>query len=217
MPLPSGSSDAITDRRAERKTYHYKRPFDLAVLIISHIVLGPFFLILWGFIPLLVWLEDRGSVFYRQRRIGQNGVVFDALKFRTMVEGADRSGPAWTKEDDWRLTKVGRVLRRTALDELPQLISIFKGDMSFVGPRALAETEYLMLAGEVTGFEYRLRARPGLTGLAQVYGNRDDAYEKIQFDISYIEEMSLWLDIKLLFLSVWVTLRLNWEKRGRKF
>ena len=121
-----------------------------------------------------------------------------------------------TAEDDPRLTRAGRILRKTALDELPQVINILKGEMSFVGPRALAEAEHEFFREHVPDFDKRLVQRPGLTGMAQVYANRDDAEEKLAYDIDYSKRMSLWIDIKLLFLSVWVTLRGRWESRGEK-
>ena len=194
----------------------FKRPMDLAVLAASHILLLPLWLALWLVIPVLIVLDTGRPVFYRQRRIGRDGQLFNALKFRTMVKDADKIGPAWTDADDPRLTRVGRVLRGTALDELPQLINILKGDMCFVGPRALAEDEYRALSQEIEGFNARLRLRPGLTGVAQVYGNRDDAREKLRYDLAYAASLSPWLDAKLIFLSIWITVRGTWERRDSK-
>ena len=139
--------------------------------------------------------------------------MFSVLKFRTMVPNADRQGPAWTTSDDHRITRVGRILRRTALDELPEVLSIWKGDMSLVGPRALNAEEQQELEGQIPGFERRLQVRPGLTGLAQVYTHRGDAQEKLANDLKYIEQMSLWLDIKLLALSWLNTFTGRWDKR----
>ncbi len=193
----------------------YKRPFDLAVLVASHLVLAPF-LLLYPLIALLVWLEDRGPIFFRQQRIGKDGRVFSILKFRTMVPDADKFGPDWTLDSDVRVTKVGRVLRRTALDELPQLLSIWKGDMSFVGPRALAVREQKHLEEQIPGFHQRLRVPMGLTGLAQVYNQDDDDQAKLGFDLEYIQQMSPFLDMKLLVLSVAYTFRGRWDRRGKK-
>ncbi len=133
-----------------------------------------------------------------------------------MIKGADKIGPSWTIEDDPRLTKVGKILRKTALDELPSLLSIFRGDMSFVGPRALAIDEQKLLENKIPDFAKRLSVRPGLTGLAQVYNPEDDPILKIKYDLEYIEKMSLWLDIKLMFLSVWNTITGRWDKRKGK-
>ena len=99
----------------------YKRPFDLAILVAAHILLLPLWVVLWTAIPLMIWVADHGPVFYTQQRSGKNGKVFTVRKFRTMIPNADQCGPAWTMEDDPRVTKVGKLLRRTAMDELPEL------------------------------------------------------------------------------------------------
>ena len=187
----------------------YKRVFDLAVIIITYILLFPLWLIVWIFVPLAVWLEDRGPVFYAQERVGWRGVHFKVLKFRTMIQDAERqTGQVWAAEDDPRLTNVGKTLRRLHLDEIPQVINIVRGEMSLVGPRperpALAE----QFNREVPGFSQRLRVRPGIAGLAQVRGSYwTDPNYKLKYDNLYIETMSPWLDIKLLFLAVWVAVK----------
>lgn len=196
----------------------YKRIFDLFILIFAHILLLPIWLLLWFVIPLMIFFEDGRPLFYGQKRIGIGGKEFVVYKFRTMVKDADKKGPSWTVEGDPRVTKVGRILRKTALDELPSLLSIFKGDMSFVGPRALAVEEQKILEEKIPNFEKRLQVRPGLTWLAQVYNLEDDPYIKLNYDLEYIKKMSLWLDIKLMFLSVWNTLTGRWDKRrGKNF
>jgi len=197
-------------------SYGYKRPLDLVILFVAHLLLLPLWAALWLCIPLLVWLEDRGPIFYRQKRIGRHGREFEILKFRTMVPKADRIGPAWTKERDPRVTRVGRVLRKTALDDLPQVLAIWKGDMSFVGPRPLASKEHQQLVHEVPGFEARTQVRPGLTGLAQVYNRSDESHAKLQYDLEYIRRMSLWLDVKLIVLSVFNTASGRWDTRSGK-
>lgn len=196
----------------------YKRIFDLSILISAHVLLLPLWLLIWILIPLIIYFEDKGPIFYSQKRIGKGGKEFKVYKFRTMVKDADKTGPKWTLEGDARLTKVGKVLRKTALDELPSLLSILKGDMSFVGPRALATEEQKILEKKITGFYKRLQVCPGLTGLAQVYNPEDDPYLKLYYDLKYIENMSLWLDIKLIFISVWNTITGKWDKRrGKSF
>lgn len=194
----------------------YKRPLDLLVLAVAHIVLAPLFILLWTVIPLVVWLGDRGPVFYKQQRAGKHGCVFTIRKFRTMIPNADRVGPVWTSEGDARITWIGRVLRKTALDELPETLSIWKGDMSLVGPRALAVSEQRMLEERIPGFDERLKVRPGLTGMAQVYNKADDPHLKLKYDREYIARMGLWLDIKLLFLSVYYTVLSRWDSRSSK-
>lgn len=194
----------------------YKPWFDLTVLFLAHLILLPLWLLLWTIIPLLIWLEDHGPVFYRQQRAGKDGRVFTILKFRTMVPNADQSGPAWTTEEDPRVTRTGKFLRRTALDELPEVINIWKREMSLVGPRALDLAEQQELELEVSGFADRLQALPGLTGLAQVYDLADDADDKFRYDVEYLQGMSPWLDTKILFISVLNTLSWRWDHRGGK-
>jgi lipopolysaccharide/colanic/teichoic acid biosynthesis glycosyltransferase len=133
-----------------------------------------------------------------------------------MVPDAEEIGAAWTMDQDPRVTKVGRLLRRTALDELPEVINIWRRDMSLVGPRALDVEEQRSLEKLIVGFEGRLKVRPGLTGLAQIYDPRDDAHEKFHYDLEYLQRMSPWLDIKLLILSVRNTLGVKWDRRSGK-
>jgi lipopolysaccharide/colanic/teichoic acid biosynthesis glycosyltransferase len=142
-----------------------------------------------------------------------------------MVPDSDvRFGPLQACSGDSRVTRVGRVLRATALDELPQLWNIFKGDMSFVGPRALLPEEIevhgnaaLVPLEKIPGYEERHRVRPGLTGLAQIYADRDlPRRSKFRYDLLYIKKQSFWLDLKLIALSFWITFRGKWEHRGRK-
>ncbi len=194
----------------------YKRPFDLGILLFAHVLLLPLWLILWTLIPIAIWLGDRGPVFYKQRRAGKDGRMFIVRKFRTMVPDADLKGPLWTVQGDIRLTKVGKILRRTALDELPELWSIFKGDMSFVGPRPLDEKEQKQLEDQIPGFRQRLMVRPGLTGLAQVYDPADRAIDKFKYDLEYLKSLSPWLDGKLLLLSVLNSFGARWDRRTGK-
>jgi len=196
----------------------YKRPFDLTVLVLAHLIppLTLIWILLWTLIPLAIWLDVRGSVFYRQKRAGKQGRPFTVLKFRTMVLDADRQGPAWTVDGDSRVTRVGRLLRRTALDELPEILSIWKGEMSLVGPRALDVEEEESLERQIPGFEGRLQVLPGLTGLAQVYDRTDNALDKFRYDQEYLRRMGPWLDLKLLALSLRNTLAVRWDQRSGK-
>ena len=199
------------------KNPSYKRPYDLSVLAVTHLfpLLIPLWLLLWVLIPLLIWLEDRGPIFFKQRRVGKNNTPFTFLKFRTMSVDSDSAGLV-TADQDPRITKVGRLLRRTALDELPQVINILRGDMSFVGPRPLDEREPSLLEKKIAGFEERLLVAPGLTGLAQVYDQEDLAKAKLNYDLDYIQRMNPFLDLKLLVLSVRNTLLARWDRRGGK-
>ena len=194
----------------------YKRKLDILLLLLSHLLLLPMLLLLWTLIPLAIWLQDRGPVFYLQTRSGRNGKTFTLRKFRTMVPNADQLGPSWNRKDDTRITRFGRFLRRTGLDELPGLLSIWKGDMSLVGPRALAEKEQRKLESEIPGFSDRLRVLPGLTGLAQIYNTNNEDHEKLRYDRLYIQRMNVWLDLKLITLSVWNTITAKWDRRGGK-
>jgi lipopolysaccharide/colanic/teichoic acid biosynthesis glycosyltransferase len=199
-----------------------KRVFDIVVAGAGLIGSMP----VWLVIAAAIKLEDGGAVFYRQARVGQSGRRFDVLKFRSMIPDAEsRVGALQASEDDPRVTRVGRWLRKTALDELPQLLSIFRGDMSFVGPRALRPGEIelqgdgrLVALEDVPGFRARCQVKPGLTGIAQIYAPRDLARRhKFRFDNLYLRRQSFWLDLKLVLLSFWITLRGTWEVRGEKF
>lgn len=166
-------------------------------------------------------LEDRGPVFYRQKRWGLRGKPFDVLKFRTMVwdNGCDQM---MARENDERITRVGRLLRSTGLDELPQFLNIMRGEMSIVGPRPLAVDERLLSGDwacyeELPGFEKRLRVRPGLTSLATVYVPKDASpRRKFRYDTLYVSRQSFLLDLKLIVLSYWISLTCGWERRERK-
>ena len=194
----------------------YKLWFDLTVLVLAHLLLFPLWALIWTVIPTLIWLEDRGPVFYRQKRVGKNGRIITIVKFRTMVLDADRKGPAWTTDGDPRVTRFGKILRKSALDELPELLSIWKRDMSLVGPRALDVEEEHTLEKQIPGFEGRLEVLPGLTGLAQIYDRTDDAHDKFRYDLEYLDRMSPWLDMRLLVLSLLNTLGARWDRRGGK-
>ena len=188
-----------------------KRALDLFILASAHVLLFPMWLVLWIGVTAVLLLSQGRPIFYSQHRVGRNGRTFRAWKFRTMVKDADRKGPVWTAANDPRVTRVGHALRRTALDELPQLFNIAVGDMSFVGPRALAAAEIENLRIQGLPVDQRTRVRPGLTGLAQLRSARGDAANKIEHDIRYIESMSLVLDVKIVFLSIWHTISRKWD------
>jgi lipopolysaccharide/colanic/teichoic acid biosynthesis glycosyltransferase len=196
----------------------YKRFLDLSVLVAAHILLFPIWAFLWVLIPLLIWLEDGTPIFYTQERSGLNGKVFKVLKFRSMVKDAEKAtGAVWAEENDPRVTRFGKLLRSTALDELPQVINILKGDMSFVGPRAERPELTEKFSKEVPEFSHRLMIRPGLTGMAQIHGKYDSTpSEKLIYDLLYIKRMNPWLDIKLIFLSLYISLKGKWESREKK-
>ena len=196
-----------------------KRPLDVGLSLLMLVCSAP----VWALVALAIKLEDGGPVFYRQRRWGRSGGEFSVRKFRTMVADADqRFGPRQAREGDDRVTGVGRVLRSWGVDELPQLISIFLGEMSFVGPRALAIGERdadgnPLHYERVAGFVERLAVRPGLTGIATVYLPKDaPVHRKFHVDRLYIRRQSFWLDVRLIMASFWISFRGNWETRERK-
>ena len=180
---------------------------------------------LWAVIATAVKLEDGGPVFYTQERVGLEGRPFMALKFRSMAPDAEaRVGAVQAAGDDARVTRVGRLLRATAMDELPQLWNILRGDMSFVGPRALRPGEIEVSHAEcvpleaVPGYATRITVRPGLTGVAQIYAARDVPRRlKFRYDSIYIKRQSLWLDLRLILLSFWISFHGTWEARGPKY
>ncbi len=202
----------------ELRTPRLKRPFDVVLSGTGLVASAPF----WVLIAAAIKLDGGGPVFYGQERVGQAGQRFRSWKFRSMVAGADQQRQA--AAGDARVTRVGRLLRATALDELPQLWNIFVGEMSFVGPRALLPEE-IEVHGRgksvpleaIPGYEMRHRVRPGLTGVAQVFAPRDvPRRHKFRYDLLYIRRQSFLLDLRLIFLSFWITFRGAWERRGGK-
>lgn len=198
-----------------------KRTFDWLLSSLGIIISSP----LWLIIPISIWLEDRGPLFFQQERVGENGKIFKVIKFRTMKHSPTKPhlDVDIDLKKDSRLTRIGMILRSTALDELPQLLNIFKGEMSFVGPRALPMkiddklTHKYSRLDQLPGFNQRIKVRPGLTGLSQIYDAKSiNMEEKFKRDIEYVQKMNFWLDLKLIFLSFWITFRGAWEKRGNK-
>ena len=190
----------------------YKRPFDLGVILVSGLVLLPVWVVLGLAIPLAIRLDSPGPVLYRQPRLGRLGRVFHVWKFRTMIPGAEaRTGPVWAGWRDARATRVGRVLRRWHLDEVPQVVNVLRGDMSLVGPRPERPALAARIERDVPGFAARLRVRPGIMGLAQARGSYHLSPRlKLRYDTFYMARMNPWLDLKL---GVWCLLRV-WRKAG---
>jgi lipopolysaccharide/colanic/teichoic acid biosynthesis glycosyltransferase len=198
-----------------------KRGFDVSLASLGLVAASP----LWLIIAAAIKLSDGGPVIYRQTRVGRGGRRFEVLKFRSMIPNAEAAlGARQAAERDPRVTPIGRVLRATAMDELPQLVNIVRGDMSFVGPRALRPEE-IEIEGdgrplrleEIPGYAERSRATPGLTGVAQIYARRDlRRRDKFRYDRVYVRAQSFPLDLRLIALSFWITFRGAWETRGRK-
>ena len=202
---------------AQTKRLRYKRPFDMLVLTGILLALLPLWILSWCGIILAIWLEDRGSIFYVQKRIGQHGREISVVKFRTMVPNADKIGPPWTGPEDVRLTRVGKVLRRFGIDEMPQIVHVYKGDMSLVGPRSMSMVEHEQALGEEPKFGDRLAVAPGLIGLAVIFLPRAcPPRRKLRYDLLYIRKASLWLDLALIIRAGGPTLRAGWGTGARK-
>ena len=163
------------------------------------VVLSPFFLL----VALSIYLTDRGPVFYKQTRLTEGGKEFQICKFRTMIQNAEaKTGARLAAENDDRILPVGHFLRRTRLDELPQLFNIWKGEMSIVGPRPERPELAAEIEEEIPEFCYRLKMKAGLTGYAQVYGKYNTtSYDKLKLDLTYIRNYSLLLDLKLMLMT----------------
>lgn len=219
--VPTSHRETRTAHIPVRPTPLGKRLLDLVLAGIGLVLSAP----LWGVLAVLVKLEDGGPVFFRQDRVGEGGRVFRVLKFRSMIPDADRqSGIRQATEHDPRITRIGRIMRASAMDELPQLWNIFRGDMSFVGPRALAPGEIetrgngqMVALDEIPGYVERHTVRPGLTGIAQIFAPRDVPRRwKFKYDQIYVRNQGFWFDVTLVALSFWITFRGKWETRGRK-
>lgn len=194
-----------------------KRALDVALAGMMLLFSAP----IWLLVAVAIKLEDGGPVFFEQERWGRGGATFRVRKFRTMVQNA---GLRQAEQNDSRITRVGRVLRACGMDELPQLLNILSGDMSFVGPRALAVGEKVrdesgLLVGyeTVPGFWTRLAVRPGLTSVATIFIPKDSPpRRKFRYDLLYIRRQSLLVDLYLIGLSFWISFRGKWETRERK-
>ncbi|NOT55062.1 MAG: sugar transferase [Deltaproteobacteria bacterium] len=220
--MTRGCLDPIAEAYPLLPTPWSKRAFDVALSGMGLIVSLP----VWALAAAAIKFEDGGSIFFYDQRVGQGGRTFAVFKFRTMMPNADqRFGPRQATLEDPRVTRIGKWLRATAMDELPQLWNIFRGDMSFVGPRALRVGEILtrgdgqvVVLADVVGYQRRHQVVPGLTGIAQIYADRDiPPRRKFRYDTRYIARRGFGLDLRLIFLSFWITFRGGWERRGKKW
>lgn len=213
MVLPDAESIRAEQNKSPEQVYNVAavsavdKPFYLAAKrcldILGALVSGVIAAIPMLLIMLLIRLDSKGPAIFKQERLGTNGKPFVMHKFRSMHLDAEKNGPQWADKDDSRCTKIGRFLRKTRLDELPQLWNILKGDMSFVGPRPERECFYDYFETYIHGFRNRLVVRPGLTGWAQVNGGYDLApEEKIIYDMEYIKKQSFVMDVKCVFKTV---------------
>lgn len=171
-----------------------KRTFDFLISLISLIILSPVFFM----ISLLIIIDSRGGVLYKQKRVGKNLKIFTILKFRTMYKNSDKRGPLYTEKNDKRITKIGKILRFTSLDELPQIINILKGEMSIIGPRPD------ILPNIITDdFRMRSQISPGVTGLSQVNGRSSLTPEaRMHYDLTYLKDMSFSKDLLIFIRTI---------------
>lgn len=192
-----------------------KKTYDLAKRlsdIVFAVIFGALSLMFYPFIILVVKLDSRGSIFYKQKRVGRVGKIFEIIKFRTMLQNAEKStGAVWAADNDPRITKIGKFLRKTRIDELPQLWNILRGEMSLIGPRAERPEFHAILKKEVPFYEERYLIKPGLSGWAQInfrYGSSiQDAAEKLQYDLYYIKNRSLMLDLGIALKTARIALQ----------
>ncbi len=188
--------------QVNRLTYFMKRSFDLTI------ALGIFFLALPIAVvtALLIKLDSPGPVFYTQERVGEGESTFKVIKFRSMRQDAEKNGPVWALKNDNRITRVGSFIRKTRIDELPQVINVFKGEMSFVGPRPERPVFVQRLTETIPYYRLRHSVKPGITGWAQVwypYGaSEEDALRKLEFDLYYIKNQSLFMDMLVIFHTI---------------
>lgn len=206
LPTEHISDNWIFDWNINKAKIYYrrvKRFTDLTLAFVALALTGLLMLL----IPVFIKIDSPGPVFYRQERLGQKGKMFKMLKFRTMIQDADKCGSLWTVDNDPRITRVGKIIRKLRLDELPQLINILKGEMSFIGPRPMPNYGYI---GDIRYYNYRLLVKPGITGWAQVMFpdgvTEEDLAEKIKYDLYYIKNIGFLLDMDILLKTFRIVL-----------
>ena len=182
-----------------------KRTLDVVLCLLAMIVAAPIMIA----VAVAIKLDDGGPVFYKQKRVTIGGKAFDILKFRSMIVNAEKEGESvLATTGDPRITRVGRIIRACRVDELPQILNILKGDMSIVGPRPERVENVKKYSKEIPEFAYRLKVKGGLTGYAQIYGKYNtSAYDKLRLDLMYIEKYSIFLDIKLIVMTLRILLK----------
>lgn len=198
---------AMVVRFARKSFDKFKRGCDILLACLGMFVTSPLILFAAAFIR----LTSKGPVLYKQNRVGKNGEIFQIYKLRTMCIDAEKdSGAVWARENDPRITSIGRILRKTHIDEIPQLINVLKGEMSIVGPRPERPEMVRSLKELIVDYEKRLEVKPGITGLAQVWHKYDetvaDVKKKIKYDLLYIKRMCLLVDLRVLAQTVVVVL-----------
>jgi len=210
-----GSQSPLTPDSSRRPGQEVlKRGADLVVSALGLLVSAP----AWLLIGAAIVADDGWPMLYSQPRVGRGGRVFRVLKFRSMRKDAEtRTGAVLASKDDPRVTRLGRILRKTALDEIPQIVNILKGDMSWVGPRPERPEFVQQFTRLLPDYPKRHQVRPGLTGMAQVYGRYySEAAEKLEYDLEYVRTRSLWLDLKLFIVSWIVTFKGRWDAQEKR-
>jgi len=188
---------------ARRRFQQAKRVFDVIASSVGLVLISPII----AFVALLIKIVAPGPVFFKQERVGYKGRTFDIFKIRTMeVDAEKNTGPVWAKEDDPRLIKFGKIIRKLHIDELPQLLNVLKGEMSIVGPRPERPVFVEKLSSEITDYRKRINVKPGITGLAQVRHKYDetirDVRKKVKYDLLYIKEMCFMVDFRILLRTI---------------
>lgn len=206
MGLYENSTNTIQNFNIEKVLPEKKLGYEFTKRLLDLILALLFFILLlipMIFIGIIIKLDSRGPVIFKQERVGKNGRQFMMYKFRTMKDDAEKDGPQWAENNDSRCTRVGKFLRTVRLDELPQVVNVIKGDMSFVGPRPERQYFYDEFEKYIHGFSYRTAVTPGITGWAQVNGGYELLpEEKIVYDMEYIKKRSMLLDLKCFFLTI---------------
>jgi putative colanic acid biosynthesis UDP-glucose lipid carrier transferase len=188
---------------SKKNFYFFKRCFD--------VIFSMFFILailswLFPFVSLMILFDSKGPVFFTQRRIGRNGKIFRCLKFRTMIIN-NEADERQAEKNDYRVTKIGKILRRTNIDELPQFINVLIGDMSIIGPRPHMPSDYTRFSFVIPSYTFRNLVRPGITGLAQVKGHHgptpdyENIFMRYHWDAEYVRNANFWLDLKIIALT----------------
>ncbi|MFA5145935.1 MAG: sugar transferase [Candidatus Omnitrophota bacterium] len=195
-------------RFARRRFHEFKRVFDIIVGSIGLVIASPVI----ALTAVIIKTVSPGPVFFSQERVGRDGEIFRIYKIRTMkIDAEKHTGPVWARENDPRLIKFGRTIRKMHIDELPQLFNVLRGDMSIIGPRPERPVFVKELSGKISDYSRRVEVRPGITGLAQVWHKYDetlqDVRKKVKYDLLYIREMCFMVDLRIFFRTIIVSAR----------
>jgi exopolysaccharide biosynthesis polyprenyl glycosylphosphotransferase len=194
----------IVSNLKEKIVYDFfKQFFDSFISLFALVILSPIILI----VSILIKIDSKGPIFYKQERIGKSGRPFSIIKFRTMLVDAEANGPQWARHNDSRITNIGHYLRKYRIDEIPQLINILRGEMALIGPRPERLIFINEFEKEIPSFRDRLQVKPGITGWAQINGGYDlTPREKLELDLYYINHYSFLFDLKIILKSIPVIL-----------